>query len=237
MKYRYSMDTMLRIRQEIMTYNNSRDEQIHGSDVLILKVDKEEDNKLYGKRARDSLNDDLKKKQPKPFHFQRHTKNLKGLEMMRGYKDSHKSHESFEMVCLGLPLKRLGLFLKPEYALGDDDCEDPTSNKQIHDQEVLIPKVEEEENRRQNKRVLDLTDDNIVKKQQKKAVEMPQPFHFQRDIKSLKGLEMSRGYKDSHIKDSHMSHESFEIVCLGLPLKRLGLFLKPEYALGDDEEE
>ena len=116
-----------------MTCDSSKD-QIRGQDALIHNVDNEEDNriviKLHKKRALFSPHDDLVKKQqktigmPQPFHFERNIKSVKGLEMMCGCKDNMMmSFESFKIVCLGLPLKRLGLFLKPEYALGDDDEE------------------------------------------------------------------------------------------------------------------
>lgn len=60
---------------------------------------------------------------------------------------------------------------------------------------------------------------------------------FKRTIKILKGLEMLRKCKDD--LPPGMKLEPFEIVCFGLPLKRLGLYLKPDYALeyDDDKEE
>ena len=64
MKYQYSFDTMFRIRQEMLT----RDDKDGGGEVLMLKLEKEEDdgkvNKLHKKRASSpSYDDHVVKKQ------------------------------------------------------------------------------------------------------------------------------------------------------------------------------
>ena len=44
MKYQYSFDTLFRISKEMMGYKSTRDDEDGGGEVLMQKLEKEEDN-------------------------------------------------------------------------------------------------------------------------------------------------------------------------------------------------
>ncbi|POO03452.1 hypothetical protein TorRG33x02_006570 [Trema orientale] len=169
----------------------------------------------------------------KPLHhFKRNIKSLKGLETLRKCRDflpAGMRFEPFEIVCLGLPLKRLGLYLKPEYAFGDDDEEE--------EKLMETDRAPREENSLETDSY-----DELIRKQRENAqmalleVEKSAANNVEDNMKSLRELETLSGCRDIYVNAPSLGKS--HILQFGFPLKELGLFLKDEYScFSEDEEE
>ncbi|PON79619.1 hypothetical protein PanWU01x14_008510 [Parasponia andersonii] len=134
----------------------------------------------------------------------------------------------FEIVCLGIPLKRLGLYLKPKYAVGDDDDDD---------EERLM---ETDHAPREENSLKTDSYDQLIRKQRENAqmallqVEKSAANNIEYNMKSLRELETLSGCRDIYVNG--LSLGKSQILQFGFPLKELGLFLKDEYSCFSEDE-